>query len=194
MAPDGDARTFRRMVPKRMGGHEIALSPMFRAQTARCRAYWAGADSYNRLDVTMGRRDWQALRDLELAAEDHVDATLPVDVDADMHSYVHFDEDSDQARVRLKVTARTNIYDAQGQAVEELPPKGTPMDVRVLVECNKLWLREGRYGLELMLQQVKFYPRATSQPTAHTSASGLDFLPDPAAPQQRPSLQFLPDP
>ena len=174
-------RAFRAMVPKRMGGHEITFVPAYKAQSRRCRASWT--DTYGRLDVSMQRKDWQALRSLEAAAVAHVSG-LSFAADATPHTYVLLDDEGDEeadAVVRLKVTARTEVFDSDGQPQDGMPPAGTAMDVRVLVESNKVWLREGRFGLELRLAQVKWYPRPLDQQQPHRqkASSVVAFLEDP---------------
>ena len=194
---------FRTMVPRRMGGHEIQFAPPYKRQSRRCRAIWT--DAYGRLDVFMSIRDWGELQALESAASQHVYKTLAVE-GAEAHSYVKAEDEDEEdgadgdggggiAVVRLKVTAKTDIFDWEGTQQDSMPPAGTAMDVRVLVESCKLWLREGRFGLELRLNQVKWYPRTppAAIPTAvvpkasvvagKRSHGTMQFLDDPEAPE-----------
>ena len=170
------ATTFMDMQGRRMGGNEIAFTPALKWQTRKCRAWL----SQYGLEVCMSRRDWLKLQRLEAQVAAHVEA-LGLE-GASLHSYVRFEEGETEedcsALVRLKVVARTEVFDREGRYQEGMPAPGTPMDVRAIIEANKVWLREGRYGLELRVTQVKWYPREVAAAAGRTAAR-LQFEEDP---------------
>ena len=179
---------FRKMVPRRTGGHEILFQPDFRMQTGLCRALWTQHPEYGpRLDVIMAKRDWERLRAIELDVQRHVLDTLALEADA--YSCIKFEDPTDvtehtQASVRLKITARTAIFDQDKQPQDAMPPCGTDMDARLVLQADKVWLRERRFGLEVRVTQIKWYPRAPSAappPPKRPRLAPLQFLDDPDA-------------
>ena len=87
--------------------------------------------------------------------------------------------------MRLKITAKTAIFDQHGRTQEAMPPCGTDMEARFLLEANKVWLRERRFGLEVRVQQVKWYPCASTTTSSSSSLSAHKRR------RTGPPLQFL---